>query len=39
MEQWLKLPSVRKADVTPSGGTLIKATAKRALQIVLLVRE
>jgi hypothetical protein len=31
MEQWLKLPSVRKADVTPNGATLADSPAKAAL--------
>jgi hypothetical protein len=32
MEQWIKLPSVRKADVTPAGvGLLSKSPAKSAL--------
>ena len=36
MEQWLKLPSVRKADVTPSGGrTRTESSAKSALRIAV----
>ena len=35
MEQWLKLPSVRKADVTSSGGIHLESRAKTALQIAV----
>jgi hypothetical protein len=35
MEQWIKLPSIRKADVTPNGGSSSDSTAKSALQIAV----
>jgi hypothetical protein len=36
MEQWIKLPSVRKADVTPNGGRIFAdSTAKSALRIAI----
>ena len=35
MEQWIKLPSVRKADVTPTGGPMSESRAKAALRIAV----
>jgi hypothetical protein len=35
MEQWLKLAKVRKADVTPGGGTGSDSSAKTALRIAV----
>ena len=35
MEQWLKLPSIRKANVTPNGGSFSDSTAKSALWIAI----
>jgi hypothetical protein len=35
MEQWIKLPSVRKADVTPTGGPMSESSAKAALRIAV----